>query len=174
MSLTQPGAASTNTNPPAPGQYWPEQSAWYAGPVAYPDGRVIALLFPDGQESLGKLAWGNYGLDVVGAASQHDGRANTAAMAATGSPAAKAVLALNPDWYLPSQIEALQLYSTLKAQLGPGWTWTSTQLSSSGAFVQVFESGGSGWYFKDDDFRVRAVRGLTLHNFSTSTEGGAS
>lgn len=160
--------------PPAPGQYWPELSAWYAGPVAYPDGRVIALLFPDGQDSLGKMPWGEYGKRVPGATSHHDGRANTAAMAAAGSPAAQAVLALNPDWHIPSQIEALQLYATLKAQVGPGWTWTSTQVSARYAFVQGFENGGSLWSLKGYGYRVRAVRGLTLHHFTTFAEGGAS
>jgi hypothetical protein len=160
--------------PPAIGQYWPEQSAWYAGPVAYPDGRVIALLFPDGQESLGKLPWGEYGKQVPGAASHHDGRANTAAMAEAASPAAQAVHAINRDWYIPSQIEALQLYATLKAHVGPGLMWTSTQLSADGAVVQVFENGRSSWNGKDYDHRVRAVRGLTLYHFSTSAEGGAA
>lgn len=166
--------SAASLTPPAPGQYWPEQAAWYAGPVAYPDGRVIALLLPDGQESLGKMAWGEYGQHVPGATSHHDGRANTAAIAAAGSPAAQAVLALNPDWYIPSQIEALQLFATLKAQVGPGWTWTSTQVSADLAFVQDFEGGFSDWGLKGSDYRVRAVRGLTLHNFSTSAEGGAA
>jgi hypothetical protein len=159
--------------PPSPGQYWAEQAAWYAGPVAYPDGRVITLLLPDGFDAIGKLAWGKYGKAIKGAESLHDGVANTAAMAKAGSAAAKAVLAHNPDWYLPSRIEALQLFAMLKAQVGEGRAWSSTQCSAHYAWSQFFAYGYQGTLSKDAELRAVAVRRLVLQSFGASNGGAA-
>jgi hypothetical protein len=153
---------------PNPGQHWAEQSAHYAGPVAYPDGNVYALLLPDGFDAFGELQWGKYGKEIKGAASLHDGRANTAAMAKAGSAAAKAVIAHNADWYIPSRVEALQLFSTLKDKVGGGWIWTSTQYSADTAWCQTFGNGYQYIGNKDAELRAVAVRRLLLHSFSTS------
>jgi hypothetical protein len=169
VSDSKPGAASTPPTPPTPGQYWPEEAAWYAGPVARPDGTVIALLLPDGFDSFGRLQWGEYGKEVQGADSLHYGALNTAALAEAGSPAAKAVLAHNPDWYLPSRIEALQLFATLKDQVGEGLAWTSTQYSAYYAWYQTFGYGDQDISFKDAELRAVAVRSLVLHSFGASS-----
>ncbi len=162
-------AAQQGVQPPTPGQYWPDQSAWYAGPVAYPDGRVFALLLPDGFDQLGLRAWsGKYG--NTKATSLHDGLANTQAMAASGSKLGKDILALEGELYLPSRIEALQLFATLKDQIGGGWGWTSTQYSEGYAWYQGFDYGTQGSSGKLFEGRVRLVRRLLLHSFNASGE----
>ncbi|WP_382155360.1 hypothetical protein [Hydrogenophaga sp. ANAO-22] len=155
---------------PIPGQYWPEQSAHYAGPVAYPDGNVYALLLPDGFDTFGRLKWGKLGKEIKGAASLHDGLANTAAMVKAASAAGKAVVAHNPDWYIPSRIEALQLHATLQEKVGEGWVWTSTQYSALNAWYQGFGHGTQSIYNKDAELRAVAVRRLLLHSFSASAQ----
>ncbi|MBL0918024.1 MAG: hypothetical protein IBJ14_04935 [Hydrogenophaga sp.] len=165
-------AAQQGVQPPTPGQYWPDQSAWYAGPVAYADGRVFALLLPDGFDQLGLRAWsGKYG--NTKATNLHDGLANTQAMAASGSKLGKDILALEGELYLPSRIEALQLFATLKEQIGGGWAWTSTQYSEDGAWLQNFGSGGQGSHVKKFEGRVRLVRRLLLQSFNASGEVAA-
>ncbi len=155
--------------PPAAGQYWPAQSAWYAGPVAYPDGRVYALLLPDGFDQLGERAWsGKYG--KTDATSLHDGLANTQAMAKAGSKLGKDILALDGELYLPARIEALQLFATLKDQIGGGWTWTSTQYSEYDAWYQYFGYGYQDDNDKKAEGRVRLVRRLLLQSLSPSDE----
>lgn len=161
------------TQPPAIGQRWAELGSIYAGPVAYPDGRVFAIGWANDVADLPPQPWGKRGQDVAGARSQHDGRTNTLAMAEAGCEIAQLVLATDPTSWIPSQIEALQLSATLRSIMPPGWWWTSTQSSSFSAFIQSFEFGTSYWDFKDYDCRVRAVRGLELQPFSSSTFGAA-
>jgi hypothetical protein len=108
--------------------------------------------------------------DVQGARSRHDGRANTAALAGDDFPAAQWCRDHradgHDDFHLPSQLEMF-LASIYAPQVfeKEGWYWTSTQLSSHGAFIQDFEFGDSLWYFKDYVYRVRAVRWIQLQHF---------
>lgn len=162
------------TTPPATNQHWPEANGIYAGAVAYPDGRIIGLAWANDIADLSRQAWGEYGQDIEGARSRHDGRANTLAMAAAGCSIAQQVLAIDATAWIPSQIEALQLAATLNKGNHPkGAIWTSTQLSGYGAFAQIFENGYSGWRLKATDFRVRAVRGFVLHHLNASPLGAA-
>ncbi|MCB4365426.1 hypothetical protein KIH07_16910 [Hydrogenophaga taeniospiralis] len=163
----QTPAAGSGTTPPAPGQFWPEQNAWYAGPVAYPDGRVFALLLPADFAAVGEKAWGEYGRKIEGADSLHDGLSNTQALAAASSPAAAAVMAHGDGCYLPSRVEALQLFATLKDQIGGGWIWTSTQSSADDAWYQLFSGGLQHAYYKGCEFRAVPVRRLILQSFGT-------
>ena len=177
MQTPKPGAASTipqaTTQPPAIGQRWAEANGIYAGPVARPDGTVIGLVLADDIAALPRMPWGEYSQDVAGARSAHDGKANTQAMAQAGCQAAVQILAIDPTAWIPSQIEAIQLHTTLGATVGSGWHWTSTQVSSDTAFIQSFEYGYSGWGDEDYDYRVRAVRGLTLHTLNASNFAAA-
>jgi hypothetical protein len=161
------------TKPPAIGQRWAEANGIYVGPVAYPDGRVIGLVLPDDIASLARQAWGEYGQDVQGARSAHDGRANTLAMAQAGCAMAIAVLDIDPSAWIPSRVEAIQLWSALGESVGKGLHWTSTQDDSYYAFGQSFEGGISFWLSKVNEFLVRPVRGLELQPFSSSTFGAA-
>jgi hypothetical protein len=172
MPDSKPGAASTipqasrSGHPPTAGRYWPEQSAWYAGPVAMPNGTVIALLLPENSD----CGAHPYGLNVTGANDIHDGQANTWAMADAGSPAAQAVLDKNLDWYLPSRMEALQLFATLKEQIRGRPIWTSTQSSAYDAWYQSFDYGSQDIGYKGAELRAVAVRRLLLQSLDSSVD----
>jgi hypothetical protein len=118
-----------------------------------------------------KLAWGNYGTEIPGAASRTDGLANTAAMVKANCPAALAVAGLQlegfTDWYLPARGEMWGLCANVPELFAPEYHWTSTQGSRFTAFVQDVAGGGSYWGGKDNEFRVRAVRRIQLQHFTT-------
>ena len=156
--------ATASATPPLPGQYWPEQQGHYAGIMRNAD-RTAAwhVVVPDAPAlQLPKMAWGEYGQDVPGAACRFDGHANTLAMAEAGSALAQAVRALPGDCHLPSQAEAALCTATVPEAFKPGYHWTSTQHSAHGAWVQGFEHGTSGWYGKGNEFRAVAVRKIQL------------
>lgn len=161
--------------PPLPGQYWPEQHGWYAGIARSEDGQSHwHLILPDATPETDFVSiWGTYGQKIDGANSRHNGMANTQAMAAAGCPAAIKVLAPPGGLHIPSQAELQLLCATLHDKFDQrDWYWSSTQGSAYTAFVQDFEYGGSGWGNKGNEYRVRAVRGLALQPFSTSTVPG--
>lgn len=165
------------TQPPAIGQHWAEANGIYAGPVVSPDGRVAGLAWANDLAFLGNMPWGEYGQGVEGADSLADGLANTQAMAAAGSALAKAVLGNGA--YIPSRIEALQLFAALKDQLAGGAAWTSTQFSANYAWYQYFLNGYQDTYSKDCELRAVPVRRLFLCSFDSpapvaSQEGGAA
>lgn len=163
------------TQPPAIGQRWEEARGIYAGGVAYPDGRVVGLVWADDLPDLQQQPWGKYGQDVAGARCVCNGHANTHAMATAGCSIAQQVLAADPYAWIPSQIEAIQLAAMLRHTYHSnyGLFWTSTQDSGDDAFVQSFETGSSYWYYKDNGHRVRAVRGFVLQHLSASDLGDA-
>ena len=160
--------AKAALTPPAPGQFWEEQKAFYAGVVCQPDGTAWHLLLPKGTKFSAKvLAWGEYGQDVKGATSVYDGLANTAAMLEAGSPAAKHAKTLGDDVYLPSRAEALLLFATLKEQFDDGyWHWTSSQSSEYGAWDQGFGNGTQNYLGKGSERRCRFVRRLVIQSFN--------
>ncbi len=158
---------------PAPGQPWPNLSALYAGIIAKPDGTSLALLRPTDVPALPDHPWGEYGKVIDGADDPFDGYANTLAMAAAGNKLAKAVRALPGDCYLPSRMEALVLFATLREQVGSGWVWTSTQSSADGAWCQFFGNGYQNVYGKDAALRAVPVRRLVLRSFDASIEDRA-
>jgi len=157
---------------PAIGLAWPGQGGIYIGELPAAGGRPGVHMVVSAEEAEG-LEWGGYGTRVPGADSRHDGRANTRALlehqqqgehthpAATWC--AQHVADGHQDFHLPSQLE-LQIASALCPQAfnQDDYHWASTQGSASDAFVQVFEYGYSYWSFKDDMFRVRAVRWIPL------------
>jgi len=157
---------------PAIGQHWPGQGGVYVGIVD--NEHLIACTAPEASFT---SSWGTYGENVEGAKSCTDGRANTASMAAAGSACASRVLALevdgHKDLFIPSQAQLQHAYQAApEAFEEEGWHWSSTQVSRHLAFAQYFENGSSHWGSKDDEFRVRAFRGLPLDHLNTS-KGGA-
>ena len=66
------------------------------------------------------------------------------------------------DWFLPSYYEAKAMYDNLHAAgLGSftsGGYWTSTEHSATNAYVQYFNNGSLGTYFKTAALSVRAIR----------------
>lgn len=164
----KPTKVASAITPPAPGQYWPAQKAWYAGIICQPDGTAWHLLLPKGVKFKAKaLAWGAYGTNVKGATNIYDGLANTTAMLAAESPAAQHAKTLGDGIYLPSRAEALLLFATLKDQFEAGYYhWTSTQSSERSAFDQLFGDGSQFRNLKGYERRCRFVRRLAIQSFN--------
>jgi hypothetical protein len=120
----------------------------------------------------GKLAatkWGNLKA-VPGAISYCNGLGNTEAMAKAGSELGKWARGLRisgfDDWYIPSRLEALLLFSEVKVIGGfeSDWYWTSTQCADTAqcAWCQYFGYGFQSYCRKDSALRARAVRRVKI------------
>jgi hypothetical protein len=164
------GAVTTITRglqlPPL-GVHWVEQGGIFAGLLRAPEGDCALILCDDGHGHFEDREWGPYPSSIDGAASYFDGRANTQAMAAGGSALATEILALDvagfKDWYLPSQAELQLARANASDHFEKGdYYWTSTQYSPYNAWVQDFENGSSGIYYKGNELRAVAVRRLVL------------
>jgi hypothetical protein len=153
----------------------------YAYAVGQPlQGGVVATLAPGGMpdliaasaDSSAGVIWGGYGT-AVGASSDTNGSANTAAIVAAlgpGSYAAALCTSLvdggHSDWYLPArdQLAAVQANQiAIGGFVSNDYYWSSTELTSApalSALVQYFSSGG-GFTSKNSHFRVRCVRNYT-------------
>ncbi len=159
---------------PQPGQPWPDQQGHYAGIIAKPDGAAWALTLPTDVPALPDQAWGEYSTLIEGADDPFDGYANTLAMADAGNELAQAVRELPGDCYLPSRMEALVLFATLREQIGSGWVWTSTQYSAHSAWFQDFDNGNQNWGRKSSQWRAVPVRRLVLRSFGASLDNDAA
>lgn len=157
-------ASVTTSSTPPIGELWPGMGGYYVGILPAIGDRPAQHMIASTQEAPA-LKWGPY-IEVAGAASRHDGRANTTALMAAGGKEFPAAwwcddLQVGPldDFHLPSQAE-LFLASLHAPQLfqKEGWYWSSTQSSRGLAFVQDFELGRSYWGDKGNEHRVRAFR----------------
>ncbi|HBO1165288.1 TPA: hypothetical protein L4E73_003332 [Pseudomonas aeruginosa] len=139
------------------------------------DGIFFARQWLNGKEyayvDIGKCAeftgeWGEYGQDVVGAVSYRDGASNTVAMAEAGSPIAKQALEIGEGVFIPSALELALLFSAKQAGELSGfadrWYWSSSQYSTSCAFITAFDVGSTDGVAKPDIFRVRPVRKILI------------
>ena len=115
------------------------------------------------------MQWGCYGTSIAGAkgTAVGTGAANTAAIVADCSEANTAAkiadaYALNgyTDWYLPSKDELNLLYQqkTVVGGFAKGDYWSSSEDSSSNAWLQYFSDGYQDYYDKYLTLPVRAVR----------------
>jgi hypothetical protein len=153
--------------PPAAGEIWPGQGGRFICTVAASKGLPARhLVF--GLDEAAELAFGPY-VAVPGTDSHLDGRANTAALLASGQehPAAQwaATYAADghTDFHLPGRHDLLLAFIHAKEHFDQeDWYWSSTQNSRSGAFGQGFEGGDSNWDDKDGERRVRACRWIPL------------
>lgn len=161
-----------NLTPPAIGDYWLGQGGRYIctlpALMGMPERHLIA-----GEGEAEDLTFGPRD-DVPAATSQIDGAANTTALLATGKdhPAAQWARAYSADghtdFFLPAKLDLVMAHICAPQLFNKsGWYWTSTQGSRSGAFVQDFEHGGSGWSNKDYEHRVRAFRVIPLDLLNT-------
>lgn len=73
-------------------------------------------------------AWGEYGQNVEGATSYHDGAANTAAMLEAGSPPTKQ---LATGWHIPARDELELLYRAFKPSAEENYTYRSGENPSA-------------------------------------------
>lgn len=162
-SAITPAVPASGLTPPAHGEVWPGQGGRYICTLPALLGVPARHLIASEQEAK-DLTFGPSN-DVPSATSQLDGPANTAALlAANGDhPAAKWAAAYtadgHSDFYLPSRLDMVMAHICAPQLFKKsGWYWTSTQISRNSAFIQGFEYGHSGWYYKDCELRVRAFR----------------
>ena len=142
------------------------------GGARQPDYAIIVTDIPCINGADLKMEWGSYGEKIAGTDSYTNGRANTAAMLKAKLTIARRVTSVkadgHSDFYLPARNELRALYITVPELFEKdGWYWSSTQIGSSYAFCQNFASGSSHWSTKVNEFRVRAVRAIQLHHFTT-------
>ena len=147
------------------GEYWAGQGGHFICTLPAMHGLPARHLIAAAEEN--ECTWGKGGEDVPGAASQYDGKANTAALVAHGGhPAAEwaATYEANglTDFYLPSRLELLMCYLAAPQLFKKeGYYWSSSQYSRYTAWCQDFENGNSIGYGKDSELRARPVR--TIH-----------
>ena len=120
---------------------------------------------------LKNVLWSDEYTTVNEAVSQHDGRANTDAMAASGNALAKQIRAIehegHNDFYIPSAAELRALSATVPHLFNKDdWYWSSSQYSRDLAWAQYFEGGDSCNIFKGNWCLVRAVRQVQLSHFN--------
>jgi hypothetical protein len=150
------------------GQLVPEQGGYYAGIVrGEGDAPAHHLFVAPEDASADELQWGKCGKSIEGAGHVNDGLANTKALIAAGEhPAAEACHAYRgngfDDWYLPSQAELSICFANAREHFDKVWYWSSTQSSAYSAWMQTFGDGTQGTGPKGYDFRVRAVRRLSV------------
>ena len=148
------------------GEYWAGQGGHFICTLPAMHGLPARHLIAAAEEN--ECTWGKGGEDVPGAASQYDGKANTAALVAHGGhPAAEwaATYEANglTDFYLPSRLELLMCYLAAPQLFKKeGYYWSSSQYSRGDAWVQDFEYGYSNVSDKYGEFRARPVRWIQL------------
>jgi hypothetical protein len=151
----------------------PVEGGFFAGYITMPDGVYGIAVAP---KSLGELRgqWGKRGVDVPGARSYFDCRANTLAMAEAGSEIAQKVLGLSiggcSDWSIASR-DVLELaYRNLKPTTRENYVWRNgdnpssvpvgypyTEALPAQTLATAFQTGGAEafeaeWYWASTQF----------------------
>jgi len=162
-----PANAALATGIPAIGKEWPAQGGIFAGIMRGENGQPdYYLIVPANIANNPKLEYGGYGKETTNTNHEFDGLANTKALADGNHPAADWAANLNVngfnDYYLPARRELSLCYANVPELFEKEWHWSSTQCSAGNAYVQGFSSGSQGSYHKEDDYRVRAVRRLSV------------
>lgn len=148
------------------GEYWAGQGGHFICTLPAMHGLPARHLIAAAEEN--ECTWGKGGEDVPGAASQFDGKANTAALVAHGGhPAAEWAASYEAnglkDYYLPSRLELLMCYLAAPQLFKKeGYYWSSSQYSRYYAWCQDFKFGYSYLNGKDDELRARPVRTIQL------------
>lgn len=146
------------------GEYWQGQGGIYVGRGRGRDGgRDYSLILPTDKSCVfEKRSLGTYGTDVTGATSEHDGLANTIALADAGSDLCKEALAIeidgHKDFHVPSRMDLRLMWANVPELFEKEWYLSSTQHSSNGAWTQRFGNGHSTSHNKNFEARVRFCR----------------
>jgi hypothetical protein len=162
MSTTKPETPASKR--PAIGEYWQGQGGIYVGRGRGRDGgRDYSLILPtDKSTSFEKCSLGTYGTDVTGATSEHDGLANTIALAAAGSDICKKALAIeidgHKDFHVPSRMDLRLMWANVPELFEKEWYLSSTQYASTIAWYQTFLDGSSGSSYEGVEARVVLCR----------------
>src|SRR6218665_1546553 len=140
---------------PRIGQLWPDQGidgGIVRGEKGLPDHHLFVSTSAATINT--KVAWGPRDVQVAGADSSLDGRANTIALVGhvQAHPAAAWAASIeadgHADWYLPSRRELRLLWVNVPELFASGWYWSSTQYSAHYAWGQYFVDGYQGNYDK--------------------------
>lgn len=131
-------------------------------------GELLGIRLYAAPEDEGTFLWGGHNEDDSAANSNTDGLANTNALVGDGHghPAAQEC-ADRPgaDWYLPAKDE-LDVLNDNKAAIDASanqsfqdaFYWSSTEVSTTGAWFQTLDTGGQFNFTKTNSYRVRCVR----------------
>lgn len=151
--------------PPAHGDYWLGQGGHYICTLPALLGLPARHLIASEEQT--KATFGPYE-EVTGRSRHIDGPGNTKVLLAHGDhPAAQWAAAHtadgHQDFHLPAKLDLVMAHICAPQLFDKeGYYWTSTQSSRHRAFVQDFEYGGSGWYVKGSEHKVRAFRWIQL------------
>lgn len=163
--------AITTLNLPRVGLIWPEHHGFFCGITGGQEGRPFyALILPDdARVHFEDVELGTYGIDVEGAKSKHDGRANTMALAEAGSDLCQKILQLEvagqTDLFLPASQDALVMAANAPQLLSDeDWYLTSTTIGARSVRIQDFEGGRSYDDTKVNERRAVAFRRIQLSN----------
>lgn len=153
---------------PRLGEVWPGEGGVFVGIDPTEDGsRNWLIAAPQSVGYFEDLTYGEYGKDVPGAASWHDGRANTQALLATGGdyPAAKKCVEIehegHRDYFLGAKLQLAQVYIALHGKLPEKWFLSSTQYSAYHAWTQNFGTGYVTKWYEGYKARVLALRSFS-------------
>ena len=145
---------------PKPGEYWQGQGGIYVGPSL--EGNKLVHIIMATKAFNGE--WGNYGTEIDGEFSYHDGKNNTQLILAA-EPDNKLLLEItnheadgHSDFYLPSNLENNLIYAHASQHVENKWHWSSTQCSADDAWHQFFEDGDQFIGNKGTKLAARAVR----------------
>ena len=161
----------TTASPTTPGQLC-ANGARYAGTFDPLDGGGVKKYMTTPSDA-GEISWSTGERIITGATSTTDGAANTTNLKNRGAWYAAATTCNNlsyggytTGWYLPAQNELNLLFVNRVAIGGfdvsgnypPGWYWSSTEIDSTGAWYQNFNSGDPSTLGKNGFCAVRCVR----------------
>ena len=146
------------------GEYWQGQGGIYVGRGRGRDGgRDYSLILPTDKSTIfEKRSLGTYGTDVTGAASDHDGMANTIALAIAGSNLCVEALSVeiegHKDFYLMSRTDLQLCWANVPELFEKEWYLSSTQCSITTAWLQDFSDGHTYHHDKRSEARARLCR----------------
>jgi hypothetical protein len=156
--------------PPRIGEYWKGQGGVLVGIGRGYDGAkdhyLILPTYPHIAKGKKRML-GTYGTDVAGASSDHDGMANTIALAKAGSELCQEILNMeiegHKDLYLMSRADArLCMANVPQLFKKDEWHLLSTQYSSYHAWYQYFGYGNQDTSDKKFEALWRPVRIVQL------------
>jgi len=154
---------------------------FYVKEGGYSDGWMYLEAAPASTEPTGSLKWSSNDMLIGGTATAiGTGQSNTTKIVAwlnSHSETNRAaqfcddlvfyncyeyICALYDDWFLPSKDELNQMYLNLKVfgvgGFADGYYWSSSEHVASHACSQFFGSGSQSSDYKNNTYRVRAVR----------------
>lgn len=136
-------------------------------------GLTYALIVAPKAEGQFEAKWNKNQKLVDGASSFFDGRANTDAMAAAGSPIAMKVRALTiggfNDWYIPSRDEMEIIYRSFKPSNDENYCWRGDNPSSVPPGYAYSRNDPAQTAI--EEFRAGGVEAFDLAAYWTSTQG---